>query len=186
MLPATILEQCAPAVHPVTMSAVVRHESGGNPLAIHNNTTGRSNKPASVEQAVALASGMIQRGESVDLGLAQINSANLSKLGLSIKMAFDPCRNLAGSQTILLDGWHKSGGNLKKMLSAYNTGKTDSVIGAQYANAVYKQAGVIIPAIPVPSSQISYDRPPPIRVKLEWTPAASPFAPIGEALQPHW
>ena len=184
MLPVITVQQCAPAVHPITMSAVVRHESGGNPLAIHNNTTGLSFKPVSVEQAVVLASGMIQRGESVDLGLAQINSGNLAKLGLSVRAAFDPCQNLAGSQAVLLDGWYKSGGNLKKMLSAYNTGKTDSTTGVRYADAVYKQAGTVIPAIPVPLQQGGSDQP--VRLKVEWSPAASPLAPAGQALQPKW
>ena len=184
MLPVITVQQCAPAVHPITMSAVVRHESGGNPLAIHNNTTGLSYKPVSVDQAVAMVSGMIQRGESVDLGLAQINSGNLAKLGLSVRAAFDPCRNLAGSQTLLLDDWHKSHGNLKKMLSAYNTGKTDSATGAQYADEVYKQAGTVIPAIPAPLQKGGMDQP--VRVKLEWSSAVSPFAPAGQALQPKW
>jgi hypothetical protein len=34
-----LLMMCAPAVDPVTMAAVVKQESGGQPWVINNNTT---------------------------------------------------------------------------------------------------------------------------------------------------
>ena len=189
-LPPHTLQHCAPRIHPITLSAVVRQESGGNPLLIHNNTSGHTYRPKSPGAAAALARKLIRQGHSVDLGLAQINSRNLSWLGLDLQTVFDPCRNLAAAQTVLLDGWKRSGGNLRKTLALYNTGKPDSKVGAKYAASVYSKAGWVIPAIPDSSAsqgwQTAYTSAPPIRIKVEWTPAASPLQPHGDALTARW
>ncbi len=189
-LPPDTFHQCAPLVNPITLSAVVMQESGGNPLVIHDNTTGQTYRPTSSREAVSLARAMIAQGHSVDLGLGQINSRNLSWLGLDLPAVFDACRNLTATQTVLLDGWKRSGGNLRKTLSAYNTGKPDSAAGATYAARVYSGAGVVIPAIPEsgdsPGGQVAYTNAPPLRLNVEWTPAASPLQPSGGVLAAHW
>jgi type IV secretion system protein VirB1 len=168
---------------------VVRQESGGNPLLIHSNTSGHTYRPKSPGEAVALAGKLIRQGHSVDLGLAQINSRNLSWLGLDVQTVFDPCRNLGAAQTVLLDGWKRSGGNLRKTLALYNTGKPDSQAGVKYAARVYSKAGGVIPAITdnggSQDGQTAYPSAPPRRVKIEWTPAASPLQPHGDALTAH-
>jgi type IV secretion system protein VirB1 len=76
-----LLLMCAPAVDPVTMAAVVKQESGGQPWVIHNNTSKKSVAFASKAAAVAAALTAIGRGESVDLGLAQINSKKFASAG---------------------------------------------------------------------------------------------------------
>lgn len=189
-LPPDTLQHCALHVHPTILSAVVMQESGGNPLLIHNNTSGQTYRPKSPGAAAALARQLIRQGDSVDLGLAQINSRNLSWLGLDVQTVFDPCRNLAAAQTMLLDGWKRSGGNLRKTLARYNTGKPDGAAGAKYAASVYSKAGWVIPAIPDSSGsqgeQTAYTSAPPLRVKVQWTPAASPLQPHGDALTARW
>ena len=114
MLPMLLLATCAPLVDPVTMSAVVQHESGGNPLAIHDNATSKSYLPKSLNDAVALAKRLISDGHSVDLGLAQMNSKNLQWVGMTVEQVFDPCANLQASQQVLVDAHKRSGGDLKK------------------------------------------------------------------------
>jgi type IV secretion system protein VirB1 len=57
---------------------------------INNNTTKKSATFESEAAAVAAAVAAIGRGESVDLGLAQINSKNLPALGLSVDQVFRP------------------------------------------------------------------------------------------------
>jgi hypothetical protein len=52
-----LLLMCAPAVDPVTMAAVVKQESGGQPWVIHNNTSKKSAAFASKAAAVAAADG---------------------------------------------------------------------------------------------------------------------------------
>jgi len=128
-----LMQTCAPNIAPTTLAAIVRHESGWNPHALHNNTLGSSIKASSKEEAVAVATKMIKAGQSVDMGLGQINSQHLSKYKLSVEQVLDPCTNLRITQDILLDGWKVSGGNLIGTLSAYNTGKTNSARGYQYA-----------------------------------------------------
>ena len=142
-----LLMMCAPAVDPVTMAAIVKQESGGHPWVINNNSTKKSSFFKSMAEAIAAARTAIENGQSVDMGLAQINSKNLKSLGLSIEQVFDPCTNIAAGAKILEYGF-KETGSLPGALSMYNTGKANSKIGNQYAQKVYSQAGVVVPAIP--------------------------------------
>ena len=135
-----LMHTCAPYVDTSTMAAIVKHESGGNPHALHNNTLRKTLQPATKEEAVSLATNMIKAGQSVDMGLGQINSQHLARYKLSVEQVLEPCTNLKIAQDILLDGWKVSGGNLIGTLSAYNTGKTNSTIGLRYANAVIAKA----------------------------------------------
>lgn len=124
--------QCAPSVAPQTLLAVVRVESGFDPLAIGVNGPQRAQiHPATVAEATTTAGRLIDQGLSVDLGLGQINSKNLSALGLTVSDAFDPCRNLAASAQVLADGYHRLAPGpgqeqaaLLTSLSLYNTGDT--------------------------------------------------------------
>lgn len=142
-----LLAMCAPAVDPVTMAAVVKQESGGQPWTINNNTTKKSVVFESKTAAVAAAMAAVGRGESIDMGLAQVNSKNLQSLGLSVEQVFDPCTNIAASAKILAAGYQKTG-TLGGAFSMYNTGKSDSKIGFDYAQKVFRQAGVKVPGIP--------------------------------------
>ncbi|MFM2084792.1 MAG: hypothetical protein RLY95_1610 [Pseudomonadota bacterium] len=140
---AELVLTCAPLIHPVTMHAVVQHESGGNYLALHDNTTGQTYKPASLSEGKTVANQLVAQGHSVDIGFAQINSKNLPKLGVSVDQVMDPCTNLWAAQTILLSAWRQSQGNLPQMLSIYNTGRSNSVVGMRYAASVYARAGAV-------------------------------------------
>lgn len=186
-----LLLACAPAIHPVTMSAVIRQESGGNPLAIHDNADGRSYAPRSKEEAVALAKRLVADGRSVDLGLGQINSHNLPRLGMTVDQAFDPCASLRAAERILLEGWERTG-NLKGTLSVYNTGKPDSARGEKYAAAVYRQAGMVVPAISIQggAGEGQGERIPisdaPVRLEVRIAPAASRFAPTAGFAPAAW
>lgn len=175
-----LLLACAPAIHPTTMAAVVQHESAGNPLSIRDNASGRSYSPATKPEAVALATRLIGEGHSVDLGLGQINSRNLPRLGLAIEQVFDPCDNLKAAQTILLEAWRKTG-NLKSTLAVYNTGKPNSALGRSYASAIFKRAGV-------EEGKESPDwQGSPVRLEIKTAPAASKFAATGwTGFSPGW
>jgi type IV secretion system protein VirB1 len=150
---ALLLEACAPQVSPVTMAAIVAEESGGDALIIHDNRTAKIARPKSLEEAITLAQELIDAGDSVDLGLAQINSANLRTLGLDVESVFEPCSNLHAAQTLLLDAWTRSGGDLGATLAAYNTGCSArcsperQLLGAAYSASVYARAGMGAPGI---------------------------------------
>ena len=142
-----LLMMCAPAVDPVTMAAIIKQESGGKPWVINNNSTKKSSFFDSMAEAVAAARAAIDNGESIDMGLAQINNKNLKNLGIAVDQIFDPCTNIAAGAKILEYGF-KETGSLQGALSMYNTGKVNSKIGSEYAKKVFSQAGVTVPAIP--------------------------------------
>lgn len=137
---------CAPLVHPETALRVVKHESGGNPYAIGINGPYRlSYQPKTREQAVATANMLLMQGLSIDMGLGQINSRNLSWLGLTLDSVFDPCTNLRAMQAILTAGYAKAmkrHGNsqqaLVEALSEYNTGHPVNGIRNGYVAAVVR------------------------------------------------
>jgi type IV secretion system protein VirB1 len=124
---------CAPIAAPQTLTAVVDVESRFEPLAIGVN--GRQPRQllfSAKADAVAKAERLIAEGFNVDLGLAQINSRNLARLGLSVSDAFDPCLNLRAGAQLLAANYEqaaRSAGDeqaaLRTALSLYNTGRSD-------------------------------------------------------------
>jgi hypothetical protein len=98
---AAMARTCAPHVAVSTLAAIARTESNVDPLALRDNTAGVGSAPAQLADAVTIAGHLIAAGHSVDLGLMQINSANLPSLGLTVTQAFDPCRSLEAAATIL-------------------------------------------------------------------------------------
>ena len=107
---AAALLACAANVAPVTLEAVVRVESGGNPLAVTvNHLAAPQQHPATLAEAVAIAQATIARGYSVDLGLMQVNSRNLAALGISIAQVLDPCTNLKAGAAILTADYAEAG-----------------------------------------------------------------------------
>jgi type IV secretion system protein VirB1 len=188
MTPLQLIHECAPQIAPVTMAAIAQQESGGNPLALHDNTNGKSYRPSTMVEAARIARRLIAAGNSVDIGLAQINSKNLPKLNLSVEQALDPCQNLRAAQAVLMEGWTRSG-NLRATLSAYNTGELRGPVGMAYGEKVFGKAGVVVPAIPggvVASWATDGAALPPVRPVLTWTPQASPLAPKGDGLNVRW
>ncbi|MCR5876637.1 lytic transglycosylase domain-containing protein [Phenylobacterium sp. J426] len=142
--------QCAPSVEASTLVAVARAESGLNPYAIGVNgpERGARRSARSLEEAVATASALIAAGRNVDLGLGQINVRNLARLGLSVRAAFDPCRNLAAAAQVLAEGYARGVtryGNgqaaLQVALSYYNTGDASQGLANGYVARVLAAAG---------------------------------------------
>jgi len=142
----TLSLTCAPLVHPETALRLVKHESGNNPYAIGINGPYRlSPQPQSHAQAVATAKMLMNAGLSIDMGLGQINSKNLSWLGLTLESVFEPCTNLRAMQAILTAGFSKAmkrHGNtqqaLQEALSEYNTGSPINGLRNGYVAAVVR------------------------------------------------
>jgi type IV secretion system protein VirB1 len=144
---AQLLHICAPDVGERTMTAIVTVESGGNPLAIHDNTLRRSFSPHDTRQAVAWANQLLALHHSVDLGLSQINNANLPRLGLSVTEAFDACSNLSGGSLILAADYRAAAQRfgpgqyaLRSAIGAYNTGSLFA--GFAYVDRILAAAGL--------------------------------------------
>jgi type IV secretion system protein VirB1 len=142
--------QCAPNVSPVTIEAIIRVESKGNPLAINvNRVKVQPIVPKTAHDVAKVAKDWIARGFSVDLGLAQINSANLQKLGLTVEQVLDPCTNIKASAIILAEGYsraknlHGEGQTaLQAALSAYNTGNFTNGFKNGYVQKYYGRQAV--------------------------------------------
>jgi type IV secretion system protein VirB1 len=157
---AAALLACAMSVHPATLEAVIRVESGGSPTALHVNRLPEPQPHASsVTEAAEIARRFIAAGYSVDLGLMQVNSANLPALGYSIEDALDPCRNIAGGGAILTADYARAvtrfgegQAALQAALRAYNTGsfeRGDVYLAQYFHNGDAKPA---IPNIPLPAA----------------------------------
>jgi type IV secretion system protein VirB1 len=143
----TLASRCAPSVPAAMLEAVARTESGLDSLALQDDTTGRKVQGENLDIAVVKARRWLVRGDSVDIGLMQINSGNLSALGMSVQDALDPCASLAGGAAILRAAY--GGGDtraeqqtaLLMALSRYNTGTPFAGIMNGYARTVVRNAG---------------------------------------------
>lgn len=176
---AQLLHTCAPTIAPKTMTAIVSVESGGNVLALHDNTLGRSFAPVNAVQAVAWSNSLIALGHSLDLGLSQINSTNLPRLGLSVPAAFDPCRNLSAGATILASDYRVASARfgegqvaLRRALGAYNSGSLYA--GRGYVNRILAASGV--PIEPLPQRDYAVAVAPPIARATQLWRRRSPAA----------
>lgn len=150
-----LAQQCAPSVAPETLVSLVHAESRFDTLAIGVNARGvRAPTRDNPAAAARIARSLITRGYNIDLGLGQINSANLRWLGLSVEDAFSPCRNLAAAARVLSGNYliaAKAPGAADRAipvaLSLYNTGSKARGFGNGYVARVYASAAVIMPAM---------------------------------------
>lgn len=143
----TLVVLCAPLVAPETMGAIVATESNFRPFVIGVNA-GAGFPAASYDhktkgEAIARARDLLARGANLDLGLAQINSANLVSLGATVEDMFDACKNLRAASIILHQAYRgalSSSPNSREALlaaiSAYNTGNFNSGFGNGYVARV--------------------------------------------------
>lgn len=111
-----------PSLGPI-MVGISQHESGLDTNAMHRNSNG-----------------------TVDVGLAQVNSANFLWLGLTMQTAMDPCMNLAAGARVLF--------------AKYNGNPPDSV------KAVYS-AGIMarLSRVPAPQESTVLQAPPTVYVR---------------------
>lgn len=159
--------RCAPGVAPATLLALAQAESGLNPLAIGvNGPPVRRPSATTSADATAVAKALVGAGRDIDLGLAQINVRNLSRLGLSIEAAFDPCRSLAAGAQVLREGYVRAAAEhgpgqtaLRVALSYYNTGSPQRGFANGYVARVLHQAGAPLP--PPPAAIAGIARPDP-------------------------
>jgi type IV secretion system protein VirB1 len=155
---ALLASRCAPAMPGETLEAVARTESGLDPLVLHDNTTGQHEKAGSLGAAVAEADEWVGHGNSVDIGLMQVNSANLAPLGMTVADALDPCISLAGGAAVLRAAYGDGNTQAEQQvallmaLSRYNTGTPFKGIVNGYVRTVLENVGKVAEARPIPLS----------------------------------
>jgi type IV secretion system protein VirB1 len=139
-----LAQRCAPTTPATTLLAVSEVESALEPWTIRvNGSRPAILHPSSEAHAVRIATALIQASQNLDLGLTQINSRNLRRLGLSVEDAFDPCHNVAGGARILDEGYKRaliassaSDPLFQTTYSIYNTGTADRGLRNGYAAKV--------------------------------------------------
>jgi type IV secretion system protein VirB1 len=144
---AALMAHCAPTVAPSTMTAIVQVESGGDPLAIGDNTTRRSCYPHDRASAESLARRLLDAGHLLDVGIAQIDSMNFAGYGVTAHTIFDPCTNLNVGARILSGDYafaaRRYGDGqvaLRHAIGMYNTGRLNA--GARYIARVVAAAEI--------------------------------------------
>jgi len=147
---ATLLSSCAPSISADTMRSIVAVESGGNPYAIHDNTTSRAYFPQSRAQAVAILAAA--RSHNLDVGISQVNASWFPTFGVSATQMLEPCRNLRIGSVVLSRAYRDADARfpgareaLWHALSAYNTGSLYA--GAGYVTQVV-DAALARPLVP--------------------------------------
>lgn len=143
-----LASQCAPSVAPQTVAAIVQTESRGNPFALNVNGARQPARQLNAADAAATARRYVAAGYSVDLGLGQINSRNMRRLGLTWETVFDPCTNIAALGQVLSENYRAvaSGRHpqtaLRLALSMYNTGSQSRGFRNGYVAKVVGNAGI--------------------------------------------
>jgi len=172
-----LAERCAPGIAVGTLEAVAMTESRLDPLALRDDTTGAKDVGLSPSRVAQDAAQWIGRSDSIDIGLMQINSKNLSVLNLTIQAALDPCTSLAAGAAILNAAY--GGGQtsaerqvaLLMALSRYNTGSPFRGIMNGYARRVLANAGK--DGVPVLDTSPETGSPPDPNMPPSWNVSAN-------------
>jgi type IV secretion system protein VirB1 len=140
-----LAQQCAPDVATEAVVPLVVTESGGDDLSINVNHGPRV-RASSVAEGAALVRQYMAKGLTVDVGLAQINSANFARLGVTVEQVFEPCTNLRLASVVLQDGYglasrHYTGMDaISATYSLYNTGTLTRGFRNGYVSRVWAAA----------------------------------------------
>lgn len=148
-----IAQRCGSTVASSTLAAVAKTESGFETLAVSDNTTGQSHIYKTSEEAESAAERFIAKGDSVDIGLMQINSANLKGLGLTVRDALESCKSISAAATILTRNFLAARDApteqvaLRDAISQYNTGNRADGYRNGYVRKVEQAAKALLPAL---------------------------------------
>ena len=166
---AQMAAQCAPGVALESLASIARAESAFAVLALNvNRLVGQQPRATTPQEAARLAEGYVAQGYSVDLGLMQVNSANLPRLGLTFAEVLDPCTNIGAGARILREGYaaavQAEPGQPQRALrvafSRYNTGHPERGFANGYVRRVEAVAEVVVPAIQLAGTPSARPAPP--------------------------
>jgi type IV secretion system protein VirB1 len=190
----SLAQQCAPNVHPTTLQAVVRTESGFNPFAIGVVGGRLARQPRTLPEAVSTAKALDAQGINFSMGLGQVNKANLARYGLTYETAFDLCANLKAGANILHSCYTRAVATMgagdqavRAAISCYYSGNFTRGFKADFGGTSYVQrvsanALVANPSIDaVPAISVVMDRPAP---KVSDHPKAAAALPDSAAPAP--
>ena len=154
----TLAAHCASRVHPDTIEAITRQESGLHPFALSINYPKTeaarqghpqtfyelARQPHNKAEAINWTRWFVTHGHSVSIGLMQVNSIEAKRIGVAdLRALFEPCVNLAAGAVILQESYRGKSHDLNGLSQAfaiYNAGNV--ALGTQngYASGVVTKA----------------------------------------------
>ncbi|AYN25683.1 transglycosylase (plasmid) [Buttiauxella sp. 3AFRM03] len=151
----TLAMQCAPSVHPDTISDIAKTESGFHPYAIAEIVPLKgggsrviSHMPSSKDDAINIVEKIKKNKHRFSVGVMQITSTNFSIYNVNAEVMLNPCDNLSVAEKIILD-CYKRGGTLKRALSCYYSGNFEAGQRSEtsFGNTSYIQRiGYVVPS----------------------------------------
>jgi type IV secretion system protein VirB1 len=119
--------QCAPSIHPATLTPIVKTESSFNPWAIGVVGKPLPRQPQNLDEAVTAVKALVEEGADFSIGLGQINRQNFD-VGKPERV-FDPCTNLRMTAVVLQACYSKASKSepnqqtaLQQAISCYYSG----------------------------------------------------------------
>ncbi|KAA8686791.1 lytic transglycosylase domain-containing protein [Pseudomonas caricapapayae] len=119
--------QCAPSIHPATLTPIVKTESSFNPYAIGVVGNVLPRQPQSLDEAVLAVKKLVAEGADFSIGLGQINRQHFDVS--RPEPVFEPCTNLRMAERELQGCYVKASkadpdtqGALRKAISCYYSG----------------------------------------------------------------
>ncbi len=167
-----IAEHCVRKVHPDTIEAIAKQESGLYPYSLSINypkTEAKhmgfvnaeyqlSRQPRSRREAIAWTRWFLQHGHSVSIGLMQVSSEQARQLGITdLSALFDPCVNLAAGAVVLQDSYRGQQPTVQGMAHAfalYNAGSIQVGTDNGYAAGVLAKAPPLVLQSPPETSSL--------------------------------
>lgn len=144
--------------HPFTVN-INYPEAAGTQLGIGEGSVTLTRQPVNLEEAVRWSRWFLANGQTVSVGLMQLNIEHLAAFKISLEKAFDPCTNLKVGWTIFGDKYAQASAILGKgqlamhaALSAYNSGSLVGGFRNGYVDAIlrdqYREVEVVEPLPP--------------------------------------
>lgn len=165
--------QCAPSIHPATLTPIVKTESSFNPWAI--GVVGRAlpRQPQNLDEAVTAVKALVKEGANFSIGLGQINRQHFDVS--NPQAVFDPCTNLRMAAKILEDCYARSVADgsvqqeaLHKAISCYYSGnprrgfKAEAEFGgSSHVQRVVANAETTTVTVPALTGAVSVPQAPP-------------------------
>jgi type IV secretion system protein VirB1 len=145
---ASLARTCAPEIATEALVPLVLTESGGDPLQVNVNRGPRVHA-GSVAEGAAIVRRYVAAGYTVDVGLAQINSANLARLGVTVEQAFESCTSLRLASVVLQQSYRLASryyaglDAVSATYSLYNTGTLTRGLRNGYVGRVWSAAAAL-------------------------------------------
>lgn len=199
----SLMQQCAPNIGQVTMRALIKTESAGNPFIladagpahlpwIEREHMVRTIRPQSAAESAQIVRTLVAKGHKVAIGLTQVEAGNLLKMGLTIEDVLDPCTNIRAGAQILSQfyssalrkiGPHDPQAALHAALSAYWSGDFVRGFKGGYVQKVINNAGLAV-ELKIPNIASS-SKPYKSSIRLNSKQGASPYATATIAVDPY-